>query len=162
MLVTQPERIVKTGPDCQIMNHLVMSSHSAFGGHVIVDDHVNIGWGVGVHQFCRIGTHAMCGACSKVVQDVLPFMIAEGNPAAVRTINKIGMERQDFSADDIAAARLAYKSLYREGLNRSQAVQQLRESDLPDSPVIKKILAFLEASDRGEYLASASPYLPIR
>ena len=135
--------------DCQIKNHLIMSSHSALGGHVIVDDHVNIGWGVGVHQFCRIGTHAMCGACSKVVQDVLPFMIADGNPAAVRTINKIGMERQNFSSDDVAAVRQTYKCFYREGLNRSQAADQLRESNLLDSSVIKQILAFVDASDRG-------------
>ena len=135
--------------DCQIKNHLIMSSHSALGGHVIVDDHVNIGWGVGIHQFCRIGAHAMCGACSKVVQDVLPFMIADGNPAAVRTINKIGMERQNFSSDDVAAARQTYKCFYREGLNRSQAADQLRESKMLDSPVIKQILTCVDASDRG-------------
>ena len=135
--------------DCQIKNHLVMSSHSALGGHVIVDDYVNIGWGVGIHQFCRIGTYAMCGACSKVVQDVLPFMIADGNPAAVRTVNKVGMERQNFSTDDIAAARQAFKRFYREGLNRSQASEQLKESDLAESTVIQQVLAFAEASDRG-------------
>ena len=135
--------------DCHIKNNLVMSSHSALGGHVIVDDDVNIGWGVGIHQFCRIGAHAMCGACSKVVQDVLPFMIADGNPATVRTINKVGMERRDFSADDILAARQAYKRFYRDGLNRSQAAEQLLKSELAGSPVIKQILAFAEASDRG-------------
>ncbi|MFM7209696.1 MAG: acyl-ACP--UDP-N-acetylglucosamine O-acyltransferase, partial [Verrucomicrobiota bacterium] len=62
--------------DCVIGNHLVMSSHSAVAGHVHVGDHVNIGWNAGIHQFCRIGDHAMVAACSKCVQDVPPFVIA--------------------------------------------------------------------------------------
>ena len=54
-----------------------MSSHSALGGHVEIDDHVNIGWGAGVHQFCRLGAYSMVSACSKLVQDVPPFMLAD-------------------------------------------------------------------------------------
>ena len=65
-----------------------MSSHSALGGHVVVADHVNIGWGVGVHQFCRLGRNCMVSACSKLVQDVAPFMLADGSPAEVRSINE--------------------------------------------------------------------------
>ena len=65
-----------------------MSSHSALGGHVRVYDHVNIGWGAGVHQFCKVGRHAMVSACSKLVQDVPPFMLADGSPAEVVQLTK--------------------------------------------------------------------------
>ena len=91
--------------DCVVGDHLVMSSHSALGGHVRVDDCVNIGWGAGVHQFCRLGRHCMVSACSKLVQDAAPFMLADGAPAEVRSINKVGMERAGFSSEDAETAR---------------------------------------------------------
>ena len=75
--------------ECLVGNHLVMSSHAALGGHVQLGDRVNIGWGAGLHQFCRVGDYAMVGAASKVVQDVPPYMIADGSPAMVRTTNKV-------------------------------------------------------------------------
>ena len=112
--------------DCIIADRLVMSSHSALAGHVVVGDHVVVGWGVGVHQFCRLGAHVMVGACSKVVQDIPPYMIADGNPAEVRTINKVGLERRGFTAEQVELIRGMYRLFYRQGLNRSQAVDQLR------------------------------------
>lgn len=135
--------------DCVIGNHLVMSSHAALGGHVVLGNYVNIGWGVGVHQFCRIGDYAMAGACSKVVQDVPPFMIADGNPATVRTINKVGLERRGFTSEDIELVRFVYKTLYREGLNRSQALERLQAHPKAGEPIIRLILTFAESSQRG-------------
>ncbi|MGE4551447.1 MAG: acyl-ACP--UDP-N-acetylglucosamine O-acyltransferase, partial [Opitutales bacterium] len=117
--------------DCRIGNHLVISSHSAFGGHVEVGDQVNVGWGVGVHQFCRLGSHCMVAACSKVVQDVPPFVLADGSPAEGRSINKVGMERAGFSSKAIAVARMVFKLFYKQGLNRTQALSELASS--PDS-----------------------------
>lgn len=130
--------------DCIIGNHLVMSSHAALGGHVLVGNHCNIGWGVGLHQFCRIGDHAMAGACSKVVQDIPPYMIADGNPAEVRTINKVGLERNGFTSEDIELVRSIYKTLYREGLNRSQAREKLGENPKATEPTLKLVIDFLE------------------
>ncbi|HTB62650.1 MAG TPA: acyl-ACP--UDP-N-acetylglucosamine O-acyltransferase [Opitutales bacterium] len=135
--------------DCVVGNHLVMSSHAALGGHVVVGDHVNVGWNVGIHQFCRLGAHSMAGACAKVVQDVPPFMIADGNPAGVRTINKVGLERSGFSAEDIALARTIYKILYREGLNRTQAVEKLRAHPQATHALIGSVLTFISQSERG-------------
>ena len=135
--------------DCIIGDRLVMSSHSALGGHVVVGDHVVVGWGVGVHQFCRIGSHAMVGACSKLVQDVPPFMIADGNPAEVRTVNKVGLERRGFTAEDIELVRAIYRTLYREGLNRSQALEKLKAHPKADSPHVQAVLGFAATSERG-------------
>ncbi|MEM8550485.1 MAG: acyl-ACP--UDP-N-acetylglucosamine O-acyltransferase [Verrucomicrobiota bacterium] len=135
--------------DCIIGNHLVMSSHAALGGHVVVGDHVVVGWGVGVHQFCRIGDHVMVGACSKLVQDVPPYMIADGNPAEVRTINKVGLERRDFSPEDIDLVRGIHRILYRDGFNRTQALERLCKHPQADSPLIQSVIAFAETSERG-------------
>lgn len=135
--------------DCQIGNHLIMSSHAAFGGHCIVGNHVNIGWNAGIHQFCRIGDYAMIGACAKAVQDVLPLMIADGNPAEVKTINKVGLDRDGYTSEEISLARSVYKILYREQLNRAQALEKLQVHPQADSRIIKAILDFSAGSLRG-------------
>lgn len=135
--------------DCVIGDHLVMSSQSALAGHVIVEDHVNIAWGTGVHQFCRVGAYAMLGGMAKVVQDVPPFMIADGNPAIIRSINKVGLERGGFSPEQIERVKQIYRILFREGLNRAQAVEKLRAHPAAASEEFKRMLAFATASERG-------------
>jgi len=136
--------------DCKVGNHLVMSSQSALGGHVEVDDHVTIGWGVGVHQFCRLGRHCMISACSKLVQDVPPFMLADGSPAEVRSINKVGMERSGFAKTDLDVAKGVFKVLYRGDLNRRQAVKHLQNgSNLANEKITQEIIQFTEKSNRG-------------
>ncbi|MDE3084960.1 MAG: acyl-ACP--UDP-N-acetylglucosamine O-acyltransferase, partial [Verrucomicrobiota bacterium] len=109
--------------DCIIGSRLVMSSHAALAGHVVVEDDVNMGWNAGVHQFCRVGAHGMIGACSKIVQDVPPYLIIDGAPALVRSINKVGLERSGFTPERIEFIKAAYRIFYREGLNRSQALE---------------------------------------
>jgi UDP-N-acetylglucosamine acyltransferase len=136
--------------DCQIGDHLVMSSHSALGGHVEVENHVNVGWGAGVHQFCRLGRHCMVSACSKLVQDVPPFMLADGSPADVRSINKIGLERAGFESSEIELIRTAFKVLYRKDFNRSQALQYLEENfAVEEEAILQEIIGFARASARG-------------
>lgn len=135
--------------DCTIGDSLIMSSHAAFGGHCVVGNHVNIGWNAGIHQFCRIGDYAMIGACAKAVQDVPPMMIADGNPADVKTINKVGLERDGFAPEEIALARSVYKIIYREHLNRAQALERLREHASTDSRILQMVLNFASGSVRG-------------
>ncbi|MEC8355511.1 MAG: acyl-ACP--UDP-N-acetylglucosamine O-acyltransferase, partial [Verrucomicrobiota bacterium] len=136
--------------DCQVGNHLVMSSHSALGGHVVVEDFVNVGWNAGVHQFCRLGKHCMVSACSKLVQDVPPYMLADGFPAEVRSINKIGMERNGFSSEDIEVARGVFKTIYKSDFNRSQAMLSLSDdSPWADETVTQEIVGFIRKSERG-------------
>ena len=135
--------------DCIVGDHLVMSSHSALGGHVVVGNHVNIGWNAGIHQFCRLGRQCMVAACAKVVQDVLPFMLAEGAPAEVRSINKLGMERSGFSSKEIEVVRTTFKALYRSELNRKQALDELESGTFANSGISSEIVSFAKKSERG-------------
>ena len=134
--------------NCTLGNHIIMSNVATLAGHVTVEDHAVVGGLAAVHQFCRIGKLAMIGGCSKVVQDVPPFMIADGNPAETRTINKVGMERNGIPEETQNALRQAYKILFREGLTVSNALAKI-ESDLPLLPEIKHLVQFIRASERG-------------
>ncbi|CAI8344163.1 MAG: Acyl-[acyl-carrier-protein]--UDP-N-acetylglucosamine O-acyltransferase [Opitutia bacterium UBA7350] len=135
--------------ECQIGDRLVMSSHAALGGHVTVGNHVNVGWGVGVHQFCRVGDHAMLGAASKIVQDVPPFLIADGNPAVCRTINKIGLERAGFDSEAIQRIHRVFKAFYKKGLNQSEAIKAVSVQEDSDHVDIDNFIDFVQRSDRG-------------
>lgn len=135
--------------ECNIGNNLVMSSHSALGGHVVVHDNVNIGWGVGVHQFCRLGDFCMAAATSTILQDIPPFFTASGNPAKVRGINKVGLQRAGLPEDLISLIKKAYKIIYKSGLNRSQAIQEILSDTTLNLIEINKLVEFITDSKRG-------------
>ena len=129
-------------------NHVIMSNVATLAGHVTVEDHAVVGGLAAVHQFCRIGKFAMIGGCSKVVQDVPPFMIADGNPAETRTINKVGMERHGIAEAAQTAMKQAYKILFREGLSIPNALAKI-EQELVPLPEIAHLVQFVRASERG-------------
>jgi UDP-N-acetylglucosamine acyltransferase len=129
-------------------NHVIMSNVATLAGHVTVEDHAVVGGLAAVHQFCRIGTMSIIGGCSKVVQDVPPFMLADGNPAVTRTINKVGMERNGVSEEAQSALKQAYKILFREGLTISNALARI-EAELPLLPEVRHLLEFARKSERG-------------
>jgi UDP-N-acetylglucosamine acyltransferase len=134
--------------NCQLGNHIIMSNVATLAGHVTVGDYAVIGGLAAIHQFCRIGKMSMIGGCSKVVQDVPPFMMADGNPAETRTINKIGMERNGLSEKSQSAMRQAFKILFREGLTISNALVQL-EKQLPELEEVQYLIQFVRSSERG-------------
>src|SRR5688572_18101313 len=113
--------------DCVVGNDVIFSNNGTLAGHVVVEDHVVLGGFTAVHQFCRIGRLAMTGGCSKIVQDVPSYMIADGNPARIRGINKTGLERHGFSAEAMRQIKEAYRILYRSENNVAQAIEQMRE-----------------------------------
>jgi len=129
-------------------NHVIMSNVATLAGHVTIEDHAVIGGVVAIHQFCRVGRMAMIGGCSKVVQDVPPFMLADGNPAQTRTINKVGLERRGVSEEVQGALKQAFKILFREGLTGSNALTRI-EADLPKLPEIEYLIQFARTSQRG-------------
>jgi UDP-N-acetylglucosamine acyltransferase len=134
--------------DCIVGDHVIFSNNGTLAGHVTVEDHAVIGGLCGIHQFCRIGQHAITGGCTKIVQDVPPFMIADGNPAEVRGINQIGLERRGFEPESIRSLREAYKIIYRSNLNTKQALDAIREQ-IPSNPQIDFMVGFIESSKRG-------------
>ncbi|HEX4351039.1 MAG TPA: acyl-ACP--UDP-N-acetylglucosamine O-acyltransferase [Verrucomicrobiae bacterium] len=134
--------------DCILGNHIIMSGYAGLAGHCVVEDHAVFAGYVAVHQFCRIGKLSMIGGCSKIVQDVPPFMIVDGNPGETRTINKVGLERHGVGDAAQSALKLAYKILFREGLTISNALTKI-ESELPALPEIKHLIQFIRASERG-------------
>jgi len=134
--------------DCIIGNHCIMSGVAGLAGHVVVEDHAIISAYSGVHQFCRVGRLAIVGGYTKVVQDVPPFMLVDGNPGETRTINKVGLERAGVPDATIAALRQAYKILFRDGLTVSNALVRI-ESELPALPELQHLVQFIRASERG-------------
>jgi len=131
-----------------VLGNWVIISMAALAGHVVVEDHALVGGLSAVHQFCRIGTMAMTGGCTKVVQDVAPYVIVDGNPAEARTINKVGLERNGVPEGAQAALRQAYKILFRDGLTTSNALARI-ESELPPLPEVKHLVQFIRGSARG-------------
>ncbi len=134
--------------DCTVGDHVIFSNNGTIAGHVLVEDHAVIGGLSGVHQFCRIGRHAIIGGCTKIVQDVPPYMIADGNPAEIRGINQIGLERRGFASEDVRSLREAYRFLYRANLNVKQACERIA-AGLPPSEVRDNLLTFIEGTQRG-------------
>ena len=134
--------------NCAIGNFVTMSNLAQLAGHVVVDDYAVIGGHSGVHQFVRVGQHSFVGGFTKVVRDVPPFFLIEGNPAEVYGLNSVGLRRHGFSSDALHELKEAYKTIYRSDRNLSQAVASLRETVATDEG--RALLAFLEAdSNRG-------------
>ena len=129
-------------------DHVIMSNVGTLAGHVTVEDYAVIGGLTAVHQFCRIGKMAITGGCSKIVRDVPPFMLSDGNPAETRTVNKVGMERNGVSEAAQAALRQAHKILFREGLTIPNALAKI-EQELAKLPEIEYLLNFVRTSERG-------------
>jgi UDP-N-acetylglucosamine acyltransferase len=127
---------------------VIMSNVATLAGHVEVEDYAVVGGLAAVHQFCRIGKMSIIGGCSKVVQDVPPFMLADGNPAETRTINKVGLERHGVSEAAQSALRQAFKILFREGLTIPNALARI-EKELPNVAELQHLVGFIRGSERG-------------
>ena len=133
--------------DCVVGSHCIFSNNGTLAGHVIVEDHVIVSGLTAVHQFCRLGERSITGGCTKVVQDVPPYTIVDGNPGRARGLNLVGMRRAGFSEEQIKAINSAYRTLYRKGLNTTQALEVIRAK--PMTPEVEKFVAFVEGSQRG-------------
>jgi UDP-N-acetylglucosamine acyltransferase len=130
------------GHNCSLGNGITMANMVGIAGHVDVEDRVGFGGFVGIHQFVRIGKFAMVGGYSKVVQDIPPFMLADGRPAKVLDLNVIGLRRSSVSAPTRASLKQAYKMLYRSEMNMSQALEAI-ESEIEPSPERDYLLEFM-------------------
>jgi UDP-N-acetylglucosamine acyltransferase len=134
--------------DCVVEDEVIFSNNGTLAGHVLVQAHAIIGGLTAIHQFCRIGKHSITGGCSKIVQDVPPFLIADGNPAVIRGVNIVGLERRGVSAETIRVLKESYRILYRSNLNTKQAVEELAKS-FGEVEEVRELIEFIEKSERG-------------
>jgi len=153
--------VTRVGADCHIMayshvahqcvvgNGVIISNAGTLAGHVVVEDHAVIGGLCGVHQFVRIGRLSFLGGCSKVTQDIPPYMMADGNPASIHGLNTVGLQRRGVPDDVRRTLKEAYRILYREKLPTTRAALDKMRTSLPPSAELEHLVAFVAASERG-------------
>lgn len=136
--------------ECQVANHVIFSNNATIAGHVTVGDHAIISGLSAVHQFCRVGEHSMTAGLARVVQDVPPFMIVDGNPSATRGLNIVGLQRRGFTEDDIRALKTAYKKLFlKKDLNLAKQVELFSEHPEAQNASAQRLIEFINTTERG-------------
>ena len=138
--------------DCQLGDHIILANNATLAGHVHLADWVFIGGLTGIHQFVKIGAHAMAGFASAVTQDVPPFMTVDGNPLAVHGFNVVGLRRRGFTAERIAVVKQMHKLLYRQSKTLAQATEEiaaLANSSPESREDVGLMTAFLAQATRG-------------
>ncbi len=138
---------VHVAHDCFVGNDVIMANCVQLGGHCIIGDKAFLGGFTGIHQFCRVGMHAMTGVGSVVLADIPPFVTAMGNRAKPYGINSEGLKRSGFEKDTISEIKRAYKVLYRAGLTLEQSIEKLRHQ-AKEISVIEQLVEFLVATNR--------------
>lgn len=134
--------------DCLIGDHAIIANGVQIAGHVTIEDWVIIGGMTPIHQFCKVGQHAMVGGAYRVVQDIPPFILASGEPMRFAGLNSIGLRRRGFSPEVRKTLKDTYRLLYRSNLNVSQAVDRIKH-DIRIIPEVQAVLDFIKDSDRG-------------
>ncbi len=138
--------------DCQIGSNTIFANGIQLAGHVHIDDWVILGGMTTIHQFCKVGAHAMTGAATRLSQDIPPFVLVAGTPPAAYGINAEGLRRRGFTPEQIAAIRQSYKVLYKSGLSLEDAkIALAKEEEKAESGAeyIQLMRSFLDTADRG-------------
>jgi UDP-N-acetylglucosamine acyltransferase len=141
--------------DCRIGDGVILINYAGLTGHCEVGERATVGGYAGVVPFTRIGAYAYIGGCSRVNQDVPPFVLAAGNPAAAHGINVIGLRRAGMPPADRRLLQDAYRLLYRSGLSPRRAVERIRQ-ELPAAACVTSLLDFIAGSRRGICSAAAT------
>lgn len=134
--------------DCQLAEQVIMANQASLAGHVQIGRFAVIGGMTGIHQFVRIGEHAFLGACSAVLQDIPPYVKAQGNRAKPYGLNVVGLRRHGFSTETIHALKEAYRLIFASELNTSQALAQLAQGS-GGPPEVQHFVDFIKRSQRG-------------
>jgi len=133
--------------NCKLGNHVIIANSTGLAGHVDTEDYAIVSPLSGVHQFCRVGAHAMVGGASAVVKDIPPYTMANGNRASLFGLNLIGLQRRGFSERSIAALKHAYRIIFRSDLLLEEALEKAR-TDVEDCPEVRHFIQFIETSKR--------------
>ena len=133
---------------CKVGNHVIMANGAMLAGHVEIQDYANIGGMTPIHQFVRVGAHAMVGGLSRITNDIPPYPLGAGIPYRVAGLNLIGLKRHDFNLELRQNLTKAYKLTYRSGVQLREALERV-ENEVDKSPVINHWLDFCKSSKRG-------------
>ena len=134
--------------DCRVGSRVIMANATLLGGHVHVHDDATISGGVVVHHFTTVGSFSFAGGLSRVLHDVPPYMLAEGNPSKPRCINLVALKRNNFSAETIRALAEAHRLLYRAKVGLDHARELLRAADML-VPAVNHLLSFMQHQHEG-------------
>ena len=136
--------------DCQLGDKIILSNSTGVAGHVTIEDNAIVSGIAAIHQFVRIGKHSIVGGCAKVVQDVPPFMIVDGNPANTRGVNLIGLQRRGFTEADIRDLKSAYKRLFlKKDQSLANGLSSLKATSAASNAHVEHLIHFIESSQRG-------------
>jgi UDP-N-acetylglucosamine acyltransferase len=148
---------VHVAHDCHVGDDTIFGNMATLGGHVTVEDFVNISAGSGVHQFCRVGRHAFIGGYSVVTKDALPYARTVGSrPARIFGTNTIGLMRRGFAPDVIVKLKRSYRYLLQSKLNTTSALQQIEHDASLACPEVQYLVDFIRTSQRGVILRRAA------
>ncbi len=134
--------------DCLISDHVIIANSAALAGHIVIEEGAVIGGLVGIHQFVRVGTLAIIGGCSKVIQDVPPYSTCAGYPAKVFGLNREGLRRAGVATNAKDRLHRAFRTLFQSGLSMSHALEQVAREDT-HGPEVTHLLEFIRQSKRG-------------
>ncbi len=135
--------------DCRVGDDVIIANCGTLAGHVELEGQVILGGLSAVHQFVRIGRLSIIGGCSRVIQDVPPYMMAAGNPLEVHATNAIGLKRKGIDSTVQKALKHAHRVLYREGLSTRQALERLTSESTESAAEVAHLIDFIKASERG-------------
>lgn len=133
--------------DCVLADDVILANATQLAGHVHLGEHVILGGGTLVHQFVQVGAHAMTGAGTVLLKDLPAFVLCQGNPPRVATINSEGLKRRGFSEQDIRQLKQAFRVIYRQSLTLEQALDEL--TAWPVTPALQTLLNSLAVCQRG-------------
>lgn len=136
------------GHDCRLGSHCIFAAFTGLAGHVVVEDHVVLGGYTGIHQYARVGESVMAAANAKVSKDCAPFSLIAGDRARLVGVNVVGLKRRGFPPETVRAIRQAFHVLFFSKLRFETALARVRE-EAGDGPEVRRLVAFLEKSERG-------------
>lgn len=134
--------------DCHLGDGVILANAATLGGHVVIEEHAIVGGLTGVHQFCRIGAHAIIGGCSGLLLDIPPYVKAQGNRPRLYGLNTVGLKRHRFPPETIRHLKQAYRLLFLSGLPTGQALERIG-AELPACAEVQHLVHFIKTSSRG-------------
>lgn len=139
---------VHVAHDVIVGNNCIFSNNATLAGHVVIGNWVIVGGLTPVHQFCKIGDHAMIGGASAVIQDICPYILADGNKAIPVGLNSVGLRRRGFSDEELKILKRAYRTIFRKKIPLKEALTQLEES-YKGNKHVENLVEFIKSSSRG-------------